>query len=125
MRFSLSDARAVQSAGQADGRGPHPNSTPNTFEFGETEDYVQQATLAGQDGALQLHKQVIANSTPVEWLDTVTYTISIAGTTAWIRRGGPDGEIIAESPLNGDPPHLMVVAQQEAVLSGTPRFNRQ
>ena len=77
MRFSLSDARAVQSNGQADGRGPHPNSTPNTFEFGETEDYVQQATLAGQDGALQLHKQVIANSTPVEWLDTVTYTIRL------------------------------------------------
>lgn len=42
MRFTLSDAPAVQPAGlPADGRGPHPTVSAFGYAYGETEDYIQ------------------------------------------------------------------------------------
>jgi hypothetical protein len=55
----------------------------------------------------------------------VTYTVSCASKTITVRSGGPDGEPIAEDKLQGDPPHVMIIARQEAVITSTPRLNRQ
>ncbi len=57
--------------------------------------------------------------------DAVTYTISVGGNRAWVRRGGPDGEEFISDTLRGDPPHVMIIAQNEAILTTTPRLNRQ
>ncbi|MFN8485939.1 MAG: DNRLRE domain-containing protein [Caldilineaceae bacterium] len=77
MRFTLSEDRAVQPGGGAlpDGRGPHPTSAQGSYQFGETEDIFQKPAPAGENGVLELHKRVIANSQPTEWIDYVTYEI--------------------------------------------------
>ena len=78
MRFTLSEERVPQSqTGRADGRGPHPNSAPTGYRFGETEDVLQRPPLPGEDGSLELTKRVITNGEPVEWLDLVTYEIRL------------------------------------------------
>ncbi len=71
MRFTLSDSPAIV-AGLPDGRGP-----AGGYAKGETEDYLQRNGGPGENGTLSLVKQVITESTPVEWLDTVTYTIRL------------------------------------------------
>lgn len=77
LRFTLSERRAVSSNGRADGRGPNPNDTPNSFAFGETEDYLQKPAPAGTDGQLQIQKTVQTGGQPIEWIDYVTYTIRL------------------------------------------------
>jgi hypothetical protein len=74
LRFMLSEARAVQSNGHSDGRGPLP---PNQYQFGETEDYLQRPQPPGTPGSLVLHKTVGGNGFPVEWLDYVTYKVNL------------------------------------------------
>ncbi len=56
--------------------------------------------------------------------DKVTYTVG-CGKSMWVRRGGPDGEEFVSDTLRGDPPHVMIVALQEATITSTPRLNRQ
>jgi len=56
--------------------------------------------------------------------DKVTYTVG-CGKSVWVRRGGPDGEEFVADTLRGDPPHVMIVALQEATITSTPRLNRQ
>lgn len=76
MRFTLSETRAIQSApGRADGRGPHPSV--GSYQFGETEDYLQQLPPPGEPGTLELDKQVITGGEPVEYAGTVTYRIRL------------------------------------------------
>lgn len=77
MRFMLSERPAVQVAGHADGRGPHPDGALKSYDFGETEDVLQQAALTGENGTLEIKKSVITDGEPVEWLDTVTYEIRL------------------------------------------------
>lgn len=56
--------------------------------------------------------------------DPVTYTVG-CGSRAWVRKGGPEGEEIISDQLRGDPPHVMLIALGEAILTTTPRLNRQ
>ena len=77
LRFMLSESRAVQSGGRADGRGPNPNTEYGSYHFGETEDYLQRPQPPGEVGNLQLHKTVGSNGFPVEWLDYVTYKVNL------------------------------------------------
>ncbi len=77
LRFTLSERRAMSSNGRADGRGPNPNDTPNSFDFGETEDYLQKPAPAGENGQLQIMKTVQTGGQPIEWIDYVTYTIRL------------------------------------------------
>ena len=78
MRFTLSEAPAVQPSGAlADGRGPHPAASPDSYQFGETEDIFQVPPPPGQDGTLELQKRVITTAEPTEWIDYVTYEIRL------------------------------------------------
>jgi len=83
MRFSLSEAPAIQppftgdGPGLPDGRGPHPANAPSGYQFGETEDIYQKAAPAGEDGTLELQKRVITTAEPTEWIDYVTYEIRL------------------------------------------------
>jgi hypothetical protein len=77
MRFTLSEQRAPQSAnGRTDGRGPHPSV--GSYQFGETEDYVQRPQPPGEDGTLELRKRIVnpsGNPLPIGGL--VTYEIRL------------------------------------------------
>jgi plastocyanin len=76
MRFTLSEARAVQTAGgRADGRGPNPAN--GSYQFGETEDVLQKPQPPGDIGGLQLHKLVGANSSPVDFGSLATYKVNL------------------------------------------------
>ncbi|HQY91259.1 DNRLRE domain-containing protein [Caldilinea sp.] len=84
MRFTLSEAPAVQPApgsdgpGLPDGRGPHPTSAFASYRFGETEDILQKPSPAGEEGVLKLEKRVITpNGEPVDYADQVTYQIRL------------------------------------------------
>lgn len=79
MRFMLTDEPAVQPAegGLPDGRGPHPTSPQEFYQFGETEDVIQKPPPAGEDGQLLLEKRVITNSSPVAYADSVIYEIRL------------------------------------------------
>ncbi len=78
MRFTLSETPAVQPSGAlADGRGPHPSASPDSYQVGETEDVFQVPPPPGQDGTLDLQKRVITTSEPTEWIDYVTYEIRL------------------------------------------------
>ncbi|GAB4116315.1 MAG: hypothetical protein OHK0050_22220 [Roseiflexaceae bacterium] len=78
VRFTLSEQRLTNANGQRpDGRGPNPNETPNAFAYGETEDYLYRPQAAGTPGTLELTKQVLADQQPTEWIDYVTYKISL------------------------------------------------
>jgi len=56
---------------------------------------------------------------------TVKYTVSWTGGVVQVRKGDPTDDVIVEDRLQGDPPHVMIVAQQEATFVSTPRLNRQ
>lgn len=75
LRFMLSEARAVQSNGRADGRGPNPAN--GSYQYGETEDYLQKPQPAGEPGTLQVIKNVTTETSPTYWIDYVTYTIRL------------------------------------------------
>ena len=77
MRFTLSEEPATQptTGGLPDGRGPHPQSPLKSYQFGETEDVIQQPPPAGEDGQLILEKRVITDGSPVDFAGTVTYEI--------------------------------------------------
>ncbi|MEZ4618042.1 MAG: hypothetical protein R2867_21375 [Caldilineaceae bacterium] len=79
MRFTLSEARAVQppSGDPPDGRGPHPNSAQKSFRFGETEDVLQKPPAPGEPGELMLEKRVITHEDPVDYPGEVTYQIRL------------------------------------------------
>ncbi len=78
MRFTLSEERAVQTTnGRADGRGPHPNNTPGSYQFGETEDILQRPQLPGEDGELIIEKRVLNAEPSVSYAGTVTYEIRL------------------------------------------------
>ncbi|MCB0121255.1 MAG: DNRLRE domain-containing protein, partial [Caldilineaceae bacterium] len=79
MRFMLSEEPATQPAegGLPDGRGPHPTSTQQFYQFGETEDVIQKPPPAGEDGQLVLEKRVITPTSPVPYAGTVTYEIRL------------------------------------------------
>ncbi|MFN8444395.1 MAG: DNRLRE domain-containing protein [Caldilineaceae bacterium] len=81
MRFTLSEAPATQPISGTDlpdGRGPHPQSpTLKAFQYGETEDVLQRSAPLGDDGTLQIQKRVITDGEPVEWIDYVTYEITL------------------------------------------------
>ncbi|MEZ4673029.1 MAG: DNRLRE domain-containing protein [Caldilineaceae bacterium] len=79
MRFTLSEARAVQppSGDLPDGRGPHPNSAQKSFRFGETEDVLQKPPAPGEPGELMLEKRVITHEDPVDYPGEVTYQIRL------------------------------------------------
>ncbi|MFP4436551.1 MAG: hypothetical protein ACLFVO_04830, partial [Chloroflexaceae bacterium] len=76
MRFTLSEARAVQTPdGRADGRGPHPDV--GSYQFGETEDVLQKPQPPGQPGTLEMDKRTILNSNPVDPFDPFSYEIRL------------------------------------------------
>ncbi len=75
LRFTLSEDRAVQANGRADGRGPNPAN--GSYQYGETEDYLRKPQPAGEPGTLQLIKNVIAETSPTHWIDYVTYTVRL------------------------------------------------
>jgi len=77
LRFTLSEVRAPQIAGRADGRGPNPNTEYGSYHFGETEDYLQRPQPQGTPGSLILHKTVGGNGFPTEWIDYVTYKVNL------------------------------------------------
>lgn len=77
LRFTLSEVRAPQSGGRADGRGPNPNTEYSSYHFGETEDYWQKPHPVGAPGTLQLIKSVTVKTTPTYWIDYVTYTVRL------------------------------------------------
>jgi len=79
MRFTLSEKKAPLNAstGLADGRGPHPNDTPDAYDFGETEDVLYQPDPEGQSGVLTLTKTVQTDTTPVGYGAIVSYTIRL------------------------------------------------
>jgi len=56
--------------------------------------------------------------------EVVKYTVGWSQGTVTVRRGDIDGEVITEDKLQGDPPHVMLVATQEATLLAPPRQNR-
>ncbi len=74
LRFTLSESRAVSFGGHADGRGPNPAN--GSFQYGETEDYLQRPAPAGTLGTLSIHKTV-AGHFPTEWIDYVTYRVNL------------------------------------------------
>ena len=63
--------------GRADGRGPNPNTAYGSYHFGETEDYWQKPQPVGEPGTLELIKSVTVATTPVHWIDYVTYTVRL------------------------------------------------
>jgi hypothetical protein len=79
MRFTLSEARAVQPPGgdYPDGRGPHPGSAQGSFLFGESEDVLQRPPPPGAPGTLELQKRVITGGEPVDNGGIVTYEIRL------------------------------------------------
>ena len=79
MRFTLSEKRAVQPGGGAypDGRGPHPDSAPGSYQFGETEDIFQRPPPQGEDGELILEKRVLDADPSVPYAGEVTYQIRL------------------------------------------------
>lgn len=78
MRFTLSEARAVQTAnGRADGRGPHPDSALGSYQFGETEDILQRPAPPAEPGTLELAKRAILDSNPLDQLEEFTYEIRL------------------------------------------------
>ncbi|HAJ37037.1 MAG TPA: hypothetical protein DCL15_15255 [Chloroflexi bacterium] len=120
MRFTLSEAPAVQppftgdGPGLPDGRGPHPADAPSGYQFGETEDIYQKPAPAGEDGTLQLQKRVITTVEPTEWIDYVTYEIRlkhIGGSQpvqAQIRDELPYPLIVYPTILNGNIEYVRV-----------------
>jgi hypothetical protein len=79
MRFTLSERRVAQppSGALPDGRGPSPSSAIGSYSFGETEDMLQLPPPAGAPGDLELQKRVITTASPTEWIDYVTYEITL------------------------------------------------
>ena len=79
MRFTLSESRAVPrpNGDYPDGRGPHPDSSPGSFEFGETEDVLQLPPPPGDVGELVLEKRLLGADAPVPYAETVTYQIRL------------------------------------------------
>lgn len=75
LRFMLSEDRAVQSNGRADGRGPNPAN--GSYQYGETEDYLRKPQPAGEPGTLQVIKNVATETSPTYWIDYVTYTVRL------------------------------------------------
>ena len=76
LRFTLSESRAVSVGGHADGRGPNPAN--GSFQYGETEDYLQRPAPAGDVGSLVIHKVVgSVGGFPTEWIDYVTYKVNL------------------------------------------------
>lgn len=69
--------------------------------------------------------QVVALDLGKKPEDVVKYTVGWSGGRLTVRRGDADGDVFIEDKLNGDPPHVMLVATTEAVITSTPRLNRQ
>jgi len=57
--------------------------------------------------------------------EVVKYTVGWSNQTIVVRRGDLDGEAFVEDKLDGDPPHVMLIATQEATLLSPPKLNRQ
>ncbi|MEM7028154.1 MAG: pectin acetylesterase-family hydrolase [Chloroflexota bacterium] len=75
IRFTLSEDQLPVVAGQIpDGRGPH---SPNSYQFGETEDYLQVPQVGGEPGTFTLDK-TIQGSTDVVPGDIVSYTVTLS-----------------------------------------------
>ncbi|NTU65717.1 MAG: hypothetical protein HGB05_20525, partial [Chloroflexi bacterium] len=75
LRFMLSESRAVQSNGHADGRGPNPAN--GSYQFGETEDYLQKPHPGGEPGTLEILKSVTTSTSPTPIGGLVTYEIRL------------------------------------------------
>ncbi|MCU0490299.1 MAG: DNRLRE domain-containing protein [Chloroflexaceae bacterium] len=77
MRFTLSERHAPENAnGRTDGRGPHPSV--GSYQFGETEDYVQWPQPPGEDGTLEIQKRIVnASGDPLPIGGMVTYEIRL------------------------------------------------
>jgi signal recognition particle receptor subunit beta len=57
--------------------------------------------------------------------EAVKYTVGWANGVITVRRGDIDGEVFFEDKLQGDPPHVLLMATQEATLLSPPKLNRQ
>ena len=104
MRFTLSEARAVQPQSGSkypDGRGPHPASAQKSFKYGETEDVLQKPPAPGEPGELVLEKRVITHEDPVDYPGKVTYQVRL-------RHVGGEVPLVAQiRDQIGFPQHLL------------------
>ncbi|MCC9077128.1 GEVED domain-containing protein [Litorilinea aerophila] len=77
VRFTLSEQPAVAPPNaQPDGRGPQ---FPNSYRFGETEDYIQRPGPQGEPGQIEVDKRVDTGGKDVlKPGDVVTYTVRLA-----------------------------------------------